>query len=51
MTVEYFEKLLDECCARLTQEARVIGFKTSSQFENRVREVLADITRNDPYLT
>lgn len=49
MTVENFEKILDKCCAQLTEEARSTGFKTSSQFENRVREVLADITRDDPY--
>lgn len=49
MTVENFEKILDECCARLTEEAHSTGFRTSSQFENRVREVLADITRDDPY--
>lgn len=48
MTTENFEKILDKCCAQLTEEARTIGFKTSAQFENRVREVLADITYDDP---
>ena len=49
MTEESFEKILDKCCAQLTEEARLTGFRTSSQFENRVREVLADITREVPY--
>lgn len=47
MTTPDFEKLLDKCCAQLTDEARKKGFKTSSQFENRVREVLRDLTVND----
>lgn len=39
-----FESLLDRCCVQLTIEARETGFKSSSQFENRVREVLQDLT-------
>lgn len=38
-----FERILDQCCEILTTEARDIGFKSSAQFENRVREILADI--------
>lgn len=44
MTQAEFESLLDKCCDRLTQEARTTGFKSSPQFENRVREVIADLT-------
>ena len=47
MTRNEFEEILNKCCAQLTDEARITGFKTSVQFENRVREVLADITKND----
>lgn len=47
MTQEEFENILDSVCARLTVEARKEIFKTSAQFENRVREVL-DETLNDP---
>ena len=50
MTVKNFEKVLDTICAQLTEEARSTGFKTSAQFENRVREVLADVTRDDTAL-
>ena len=44
MTAKEFEDILDTCCERLTAEARATGFKTSAQFENRVREVLRDLT-------
>ncbi|MCH5278157.1 MAG: restriction endonuclease [Christensenellaceae bacterium] len=47
MTIDKFEKTLDLCCEKLTEEARTTGFKASAQFENRVREVLADITRDN----
>lgn len=47
MTKNEFEDILDICCERLTEEARSTGFKTSSQFENRVREVLSEITVDD----
>jgi hypothetical protein len=47
MTKIEFEKLLDKSCAILTEEARTAGFKSSPQFENRVREVLATLTNND----
>lgn len=44
MTRADFERLLNQCCERLTSEARITGFKTSPQFENRVREVLSELT-------
>lgn len=44
---EDFELILDKCCSLLTMEARESSFKTSSQFENRVREVLCNLTAND----
>ncbi|MDR0764433.1 MAG: hypothetical protein LBE65_02430 [Synergistaceae bacterium] len=43
MTKAEFETILDKCCATLTDEARATGFKTSLQFENRVREVFLTI--------
>ncbi|GHV51715.1 hypothetical protein FACS1894168_3940 [Deltaproteobacteria bacterium] len=47
MTKKEFENLLDKSCAILTEEARTTGFKSSPQFESRVREVLAILTNND----
>lgn len=47
MTRENFEKMLDNCCAVLTKEARDKGFTTASQFENRVREVLSELCAVD----
>lgn len=47
MTKEQFESILDKCCERLTVEAQSKGFKTSTQFENRVREVLDVLTKDD----
>lgn len=44
MTKNEFEEILNKCCTQLTDEARTTVFKSSAQFENRVREVLADIT-------
>jgi hypothetical protein len=41
-----FEQILDHCCKQLTAEAHSTGFNTSSQFENRVREVLSDLTKD-----
>lgn len=43
MTQEEFESTLNDVCLKLTTEARNEIFKTSAQFENRVREVLAEI--------
>ena len=48
MTTKNFESLLDCCCDILTKEARLTVFSSSKQFEDRVREVLADLTKNDP---
>lgn len=39
-----FEHILDQCCEVLTLEARTTGFTTSGQFENRVREVLNELS-------
>lgn len=47
MTTEKFETLLDHCCEILTAEARSAGFRSSKHFEDRVREVLADLTADD----
>ena len=47
MTKNEFEGILNKCCAQLTNEACQTGFKTSAQFENRVREVLSEITKSD----
>lgn len=47
MTQQIFESILDKCCTQLTKEARSTGFSTSSQFENRVREVLSELTIKD----
>ena len=47
MTKNEFEKILDKCCAVLTDEARTDSFKSSTQFESRVREVLDDLTKKD----
>ena len=46
MTKKEFERILDLCCEQLTQEAHATLFKTASQFENRVREVLDTIGAN-----
>lgn len=47
MTTQQFETLLDMCCEKLTTEARTTGFQSSRHFEDRVREVLDDLTRDD----
>ena len=47
MTRTDFEQILDRCCEQLTKEANSTGFKTSLQFENRVREVLSELTKNN----
>ena len=47
MNKEKFEALLEDCCAQLTTEARTIGFKTSKQFEDRVRQVLDKLTTDN----
>ena len=45
-TIEY-ESLLDRCCEILTAEARSAGFVSSKQFEDRVRQVLDELTQLD----
>ena len=42
-----FEDLLDKCCSILTYETVSTGFKSSEEFENRVREILAQLTAED----
>lgn len=42
-----FERVLDRVCLRLTQEAAVVGYSTSPEFEQRVREVLRDELQTD----
>ena len=50
MTKSDFERLLDVCCGTLTHEARTVGFATAPQFENRVRQVLDDLLRDESSL-
>jgi len=50
MNKNEFERLLDVCCGTLTHEARASGFSTSSQFENRVRQVLDDLLKDETSL-
>lgn len=47
MTTEKFESLLDQCCEMLTSEACSVGFRSSKHFEDRVREVLSDLSADD----
>lgn len=47
MLINEFESLLSQCCSVLTQEARTSGFKSSQQFEDRVRHVISDLTADD----
>lgn len=46
MTKNDFETILDKCCKQLTAESKESKFKTSAQFENRVREVLDNLTKD-----
>lgn len=43
MTPEEFEGALDLLCARLTDEAQATPFTTSKGFEDRVRELIAEL--------
>ncbi len=47
MTNAEYEQILTKCCMLLTAEARKKAFNNSSIFENRVREVLADLTKDN----
>ena len=47
MTKTDFEQLLERCCEQLTSEARANTFKSSPQFESRVREVLDELIKKD----
>jgi len=46
-----FETILDDACSLLTIESRREIFNTSALFENRVREVMRDLTADDPSIT
>ncbi|MDR1081090.1 MAG: restriction endonuclease [Deltaproteobacteria bacterium] len=46
MDILKFQDILMNCCGQLTAEARSAVFKSSQQFENRVREVLDEHTQN-----
>lgn len=47
MTKLEFEAILNNCCSRLTEEALKRCFRTSAQFEGRVREILDELTSSD----
>lgn len=47
MTKIDFQHLLDVCCGTLTHEGRTLGFVSASQFENRVRHILDELTRGE----
>lgn len=47
MKQEAFEHILYLTCAKLTKEANEEPFKTSGQFETRVREVMREALRDD----
>jgi hypothetical protein len=47
MKKDEFEAILDTCCAKLSAEARAKIFKSSPQFETRVREILRELTTHD----
>ena len=47
MTIKEFESILGLCCDKLTAEAKSVGFNSSKIFENRVREVLSELTADD----
>lgn len=47
MTKSDFELILNKCCECLTKEAQAKVFKNATQFENRVREVLNELTIDD----
>ncbi|MBQ9471224.1 MAG: hypothetical protein IJU72_09790 [Bacteroidales bacterium] len=50
MTKLEFEAILDKCCALLSTEAQRVIFRTSEQFEARVRWVLNDLMANSEYV-
>ncbi len=47
MTKAKFEDILEKCCAILSEEARAEQFKSAAQLENRVREMLNELTKGD----
>lgn len=51
MNQEDFERVLDDVCAKLTEEAKNTSFQSASQFEQRVREVLQGVLQSDNTIT
>ncbi len=47
MNKEQFEKILTKCCEFLTSEARKKKYLSAAEFEAKVREVLAALSKND----
>lgn len=46
MRLEVFHAFLSIVCSQLTHEAKTIGFKKSLEFENRVREVIQEVSNS-----
>jgi len=51
MKQEEFEKILDDICATLTDEANSTAFQSAGQFEHRVREVVQEAIQSDTSIT
>lgn len=51
MSQEEFEHILDKICDQLTDESNAAIFKTSPQFENRVREILQESLQGNSSIT
>lgn len=51
MNQSEFESILDNICAKLTDEARTTAFRSANQFEHRVREVLQEVIPFDAGIT
>ena len=49
MTKEIFENILEICCKKLTEESQKEKFKSSKQFEERVREILKNLIDNENF--
>ena len=49
MTKEIFENILEICCKKLTEESQKEKFKSSKQFEDRVREILKDLLDDENF--
>ena len=51
MNQDDFEHILDDVCAKLTDEANCVAFKSAGNFEQRVREVLQETIQSDASIT